>query len=219
MRTTIDTPRARTESAILSGGSGVVRGPHCGGHPPSLGPVAGPAPLDRFVPFPYIRASVVTRLNSARAATTETDNMALPADSFEFELTDFGSARQALDEPPPGVKEAVNLMPGYWEARRRKPVPSDRALTGFAIEWLLSLPSEIRPKAVCDKYPRIVNQMAERWGNHDRMADALMKLLDDDERGNRQGFPEDVAVELRCLLEHVVQQAATGHGTSGGGAR
>lgn len=134
--------------------------------------------------------------------------MATTPDSFDFELTDFDEARQALEEPPAGVREMANLTPGYWEARRRKILPSDKALTGAAIDWLISLPSEIRPKALCDRFPRIVNQLALWWDDRTLATDALKHLLSD-ERGGRKGFAQEVADELNRLLDHAMEPQAS----------
>ncbi len=133
--------------------------------------------------------------------------MGKPPDSFDFELTDFDQARQALDELPPGVGEVACKEPGYWEARRRKSLPSDRALTGAAIDWLLALPGDVRPRLICDKFPRIVNQIATYWNDRAQAADALKYLLVD-ERGGRRGFGAEVEAELQRLLQHALQQPA-----------
>ena len=134
-----------------------------------------------------------------------------PSDSFEFELTDFDQARRALDELPPGVGGIARLTPGYWEGRRRKTVSSDMALTGFAIGWLLALPGDVRPKLMCDKFPRIVNQIAECWHDRARTASGLRNLLAD-ERGGRRGFGVEVETELARLLQHALAQPAAGLG-------
>lgn len=144
--------------------------------------------------------------------TMET-SMNKPPDSFEFELTDFDQARQALDELPPGVGEVACLAPGYWEGRRRKTVPSDRALTGFAIDWLIALPGDVRPKVLCDKFPRLVNQIAACWSERMHAVDALKNLLTDD-RGGRRGFGAEVEVELQRLLQHALDPAADRAGNS-----
>lgn len=130
-----------------------------------------------------------------------------PPESFDFELTDIDDARRSMEELPPGVREMANHTPGFWESRRRRPLPTDRALTGAAIEWLLSLRAEVRPRVLCDTFPRIVNLIAERWGDHARTVEALQRLLNDD-RGGRQGFVPEVEAELYRLLEHAVEQSA-----------
>jgi len=141
-----------------------------------------------------------------------------PPDSFEFELTDFDDARRALEELPPGVGGTASLAPGYWEGRRRKTAPGDMALKGFAIEWLLALPGDVRPKLMCDRFPRIVNQIAECWPDRAQTATGLRNLLAD-ERGGRRGFGVEVQAEIARLLQHALAQAAGGLGNPAGPVR
>jgi hypothetical protein len=129
-----------------------------------------------------------------------------PPGSIDFELTDFDRARQALDELPPGVREVAHLAPGYWEQRRRKAQPSDRALTGMAIDWVIALPAAVRPRTLCEQFPRIANRIAESWNEHANTAEALGRLLVD-ERGGRHGLPGPVQQEIRQLREYALQLA------------
>jgi hypothetical protein len=126
---------------------------------------------------------------------------------IDFELADLHDARQVLDGVPPGIREMGLIIPrAYWEQRRRRLVPSDRALTGTAIDWVVALPAEVRPLALCDKFPCLANQIAESWCDHARTAQALGRLLLD-ERGGRQGFPSDVQREICMLHEHAQKLA------------
>jgi len=120
------------------------------------------------------------------------------ADAIEFEIIDFAAAREALDELPTGVAKVPTLVPGYWEPRRRKLLPRDRALTGPTIDWLLALSSALRPHALCEHYPRVANALAQAWPRADGRAQMLDALLAD-ERGGRQGFPPDVRREIESL--------------------
>lgn len=121
-----------------------------------------------------------------------------PPGTIEFELTDFSEARQALDELPPGVGQVDRLSPGYWEERRRKPLPTDRALTGRAIDWLMALPPQVRPRELCEQFPRIANALAEAWADPRTRDESLQRLLDDGREG-RRGFPADVQREIERL--------------------
>lgn len=119
-------------------------------------------------------------------------------DALEFELTDFATAREALDELPSGIGRSPTLTPGYWEQRRRKLLPRDRALAGPTIDWLLSLPPAQRPRALCERYPRLANAIAEVWALPDARAQLLNALLAD-ERGGRRGFALEVRREIEAL--------------------
>lgn len=122
-------------------------------------------------------------------------------DSLDFEETDFEQARAALEEPPAGVKALKRLDPTEWLKRRRSPEASDRLLTPRAETWLDRLPRTVRPMGLARNYPRIANQLAERWDDVDGCIDLLNELLVD-KRGTRRGFPSPVALELVALRDH-----------------
>ena len=121
--------------------------------------------------------------------------------AIEFELADFDEAREALDALPPGVAEVRRLSPGYWEQRRRQVMPTDRALTGVSLEWLTRLPPKVRPGRAAERYPRVVNQIAQTWASGAQCTATFDDLLVD-HRGGRHGFPYDVEVELKGLREY-----------------
>jgi len=122
--------------------------------------------------------------------------------SIDFEITDFDSARQALDELPPGIEEVKHLQPGYWEQQRRKPTPIDRALTGAAMDWVIGLPPALRPHATCEHFPRVVNAIASAWADPAHSLLVLDHMIND-HRGGRRGFPAAVQQELAALVTHV----------------
>jgi hypothetical protein len=124
-----------------------------------------------------------------------------PPGSIDFEITDLSDARQAMEELPAGLREREQLEPGYWDQRRRKPTPADRALTGAALDWLIKLPPEVRPKALCEQFPRVANVIAEAWGDG-TAGDRLFERLLTDDRGGRRGFPSEIEHELRRLVDH-----------------
>ena len=131
----------------------------------------------------------------------------LPPGTIEFEPTDFGEARRALDELPAGIAEVQRLRTGDWESQRRKPLPTDRALTGAAMDWVIGLPQTLRPKATCEQFPRVVNLLAESWADPRYSLQVLDHMIND-YRGGRRGFPASVLAELNALHEH--QRRRTG---------
>jgi hypothetical protein len=131
-----------------------------------------------------------------------------PFGAIEFELTDIDTARRAHDTLPEGVDKLPELALNYWEQRRRKPVPTDRALQGATIDWLLKLPLSLRPRELCDRYPRAANALATAWHGSER--DAVLDDLLCDRRGRRRGFPPEVRSELEAL-----RYAAANPSTSG----
>jgi hypothetical protein len=124
-----------------------------------------------------------------------------PPGSIEFEVTDFDDARRALDELPAGVEQVQTLFSGSWADRRRKPLPTDRALTGVAMDWVVSLPTQLRPHATCEQFPRVVNAIADSWVDVAFSIQVLDHMIND-YRGGRRGFPPAVKQELEVLFEH-----------------
>jgi hypothetical protein len=124
-----------------------------------------------------------------------------PSGLIEFEFTDVNDARKEAEKPA-AVVALAKLLPGYWEEQRRPLSPSDRALTGKAIDWLLALPEAKRPKALCEQFPRIANLLAEHWGDRLNTQLELMRLLAD-ERGGRKGFSLQIEQEIGRLAAHV----------------
>jgi hypothetical protein len=118
-------------------------------------------------------------------------------DSLPFEITDLASARAALDELPAGVGRLGPRAPD-WSARRRKLGPSDRALQGSTIDWMLALPPSLRPKELCERFPRVANGLAAVWHDPVRRHAMLADLLED-RRGKRAGFPPRVRAEIEAL--------------------
>jgi len=124
-----------------------------------------------------------------------------PSGLIEFEITNVADARKEAEKPA-AIVALEKLLPGYWEEQRRPPSPSDRALTGKAMDWLMALPANARPKALSEQYPRIVNHLVEHCGDLACMQLALMRLLAD-ERGGRKGFSLQIEQEIGRLAVHV----------------
>ena len=124
-----------------------------------------------------------------------------PPDSIDFEITDFDVARRALDELPAGVAAVQRLKGGQWDAQRRKPLPTDRALTGEAMDWVMALPAALRPYSACEQFPRVVNAVAASW-NDIAFSLRVIDHMVNDYRGGRRGFPLAVQKELHALYVH-----------------
>ena len=89
-------------------------------------------------------------------------------------------------------------MPGYWQKNRRLPLPSDRALTGRAMDWSTQLPENVRPLVTAERYPRILNALADAWSDSNERTQIFDHLLND-RRTGRRGFPIDVEREISAL--------------------
>ena len=130
-----------------------------------------------------------------------------PPGSIDFELTDFDDARQAMNELPAGVAEVQHMRPKFWEDQRRKSTPTDRALTGSAIDWIIGLPPGLRPHLTCEQFPRVINAIAGSWSDVAYSLQVLDHMIRD-YRGGRRGFPTSVQRELAALHAH--QSARSG---------
>lgn len=132
--------------------------------------------------------------------TNQSDSKGQDLDALEFETVDLADAQKALDDLPPGIETVHTLVPGYWEARRRKPEVSDRALTGAALDWIIALPQSLRPAATAQAFPRIVNAIADAWSDPTACRELFDGLLHD-KRPGRRGFPGQVRRELLALWD------------------
>lgn len=124
-----------------------------------------------------------------------------PSQPLDFDLTDISDARHALDELPPGITAVQAQQPGFWESRRRRAVPTDRALAGATMEWVVNLPPPLRPQQLCERYPRVANQLAAAWLDDESAASCFESLLNS-RRLFRKGFPPEVAEEIVRLRDY-----------------
>jgi len=75
---------------------------------------------------------------------------------------------------------------------------SDNVLLNTTLTWMARLPKDMRPMVLARCYPRIANNIADTWRRVARCEEYLDTLVVD-RRGNRTGFPPDVALELNNL--------------------
>lgn len=124
-----------------------------------------------------------------------------PPDGIDFEITDFDTARGALEEPPAGVKALRRSEPD-WRERRRAADPRDLQLRAITLDWMRSIDPPLRPRQLLARFPRISNQIAEAWADPRSCLHLLGSLLMD-QRGGRRGFPLGIAAELTALQDHL----------------
>lgn len=123
------------------------------------------------------------------------------AEGFEFELTDIHEARRVLDAESVAQFDVATVgRPEQWKRLRRGKLPTDRALTGRAIMWLMALQPTLRPQILSLQFPRIVNALAEVWDEPKGCQAAFDGLLCDGRKG-RKGFPGEVHDELSALRD------------------
>jgi hypothetical protein len=86
------------------------------------------------------------------------------------------------------------------KARRADTGPK-RQLDQRAKVIVKALPKSMRPLHTCHDFPHIINLIASSWHEPKLFVKTLDELLMDD-RGDRQGFPFQIIVELTELREH-----------------
>jgi membrane-associated phospholipid phosphatase len=118
------------------------------------------------------------------------------SESIDFEAVSLDSARAVLDELPDDI--AAQLDAKYWTKVRRAPLATDRALTEATLAWVSELPEALRPLLTCERYPRVVNAIANSWNDPQTRLMTLDHLVNDRRRG-RRGFPLDTAAEISAL--------------------
>jgi hypothetical protein len=99
---------------------------------------------------------------------------------------------------PPGRSNATQQGANHGFRRKASPanVPLPRTL-----KWVESLPPDVKPTALLRHYARIANVLAAAWDDS-RAVNSYMDCLFRDDRGDRKGFPPDVARELQMLREY-----------------
>ncbi|RCW75603.1 hypothetical protein [Pseudorhodoferax soli] len=74
----------------------------------------------------------------------------------------------------------------------------DDSLQRLTMAWMKALPESVRPHQCARRHPRVLNNIAALWGLPLRCLDYLDELQAD-QRGHRQGFGHEIALELRRL--------------------
>ncbi|MDB5763974.1 MAG: hypothetical protein JWQ21_2969 [Herminiimonas sp.] len=113
--------------------------------------------------------------------------------------SNYSDKKKLPEQAKPGSSDGVSFE--NFAALRYPPNPKPVALSALAIDWILYLPSAVRPNALGKQYPRIANALAEAW-NYPEKFEARLEELTCDNRGDRQGFPDEVAIELANLKKY-----------------
>ena len=117
-------------------------------------------------------------------------------DAIPFEKVTVGEAK-AITAPEPAAPKPSQKN---WKHRRVQERPLDQSGPDIKLlhPWIAQLPAEVRPKSLIIQYPRIANRLAELW-RHPIACEKYLNELMIDGRGDRQGFPSEVAQELAAL--------------------
>ena len=116
--------------------------------------------------------------------------------SLEFEKVSIADLQQELGSQRNRVDDRARV------ARR---APQSRVvLLDTTTLWMAELPQAVRPVNLARKFPRIANSIAELWRRVARCEEYLDTLVVD-LRGDRTGFPPDVAQELTALRNYFAE--------------
>jgi hypothetical protein len=113
--------------------------------------------------------------------------------SLEFERISIADMRAEEDAQQRKKNETRHAE---QRAERASAVLSDETS-----RWLTGLPADVRPLHLARRFPRIVNSIAEVWRRVAR-CDEYLDTVVVDMRGDRSGFPLEVARELTALRNH-----------------
>ncbi|AMP11385.1 hypothetical protein CAter282_3702 [Collimonas arenae] len=120
--------------------------------------------------------------------------------ALPFEKVSIIEAKSVLD----GVDAMPKSEVKRWEFFRRQEDRRDQDLRELTYQWFAKLPATEKPWELARYFPRITNDLAERWEKPAACMRFLEQLLLDN-RGGRQGFPVNVAREIMALQRYFNQ--------------
>lgn len=107
------------------------------------------------------------------------------------------STAQAAPVKAPSANET-----NRWKQLRKADTLQNRQVADEAMAWLERLPSTHRPTETCQRYPHVVNGLAQRWRDPPALTEYFEELLNTNRGGARRqraGFPAPVKAELEKL--------------------
>ena len=124
--------------------------------------------------------------------------------SIEFQKISIADARREIDGEPKQSDEQL------WRCLRAH--EENNVLLNTTLTWMAGLPKDVRPTALARRFPRIANSIAESWRRVARCEEYFDTLVVDS-RGNRKGFPPEVAQELTNLRGFYAELHPDKHGS------
>jgi hypothetical protein len=106
-----------------------------------------------------------------------------------------------LPTEPVSAHLASHVPASVEAVKRRQNTTVVNRLLSSTIDWLASLPPNVRPLALATKFPRVANRIAHEWQEPSSCRRDFDELVYD-KRGTRRGFPPDVYVELLALRDY-----------------
>ena len=126
--------------------------------------------------------------------------------SIEFKKIPVADARREIEGEPQQVGERS------WPRKDQRKQENNNVLLNTTLTWMARLPKDVRPMMLAGSYPRIANSIAESWRRVARCEEYFDTLVVDS-RGNRKGFPPEVAQELTNLRSFYAELHPDNHGS------
>ena len=135
----------------------------------------------------------------SRIHVTEGDGLSIyrKFEAMRLPSSDVYARTGPVAKPPAA---SVGSPQASKQEHHRKAVPASVPLPR-TLKWVEGLPSSVKPTALLRHYARIANVLAAAWDDP-KAVSSYMDCLFRDERGDRKGFPADVALELTALREY-----------------
>jgi hypothetical protein len=125
-----------------------------------------------------------------------------PSGRLEFEHVELESEKvhPAGASPIDRTIDHDPLSINFGRKKDHKPAAAERMLAGPTIDWLVAFPAELRPKALCERYPHVANRLAQGWTHVARSRVAVQQLAEDARWGS-VGYAGQVQLELQRLFD------------------
>lgn len=125
-----------------------------------------------------------------------------PSAFIEFEpMKPETSAGQAT-KPAEDEMDKDPMSISFGRRKDHKPTASERMLAGSTIDWLIAFPLDLRPKALCERFPHLANRIATEWPDAERASRSLAALANDVRWGS-PGYPAQVQAELQRMAKQI----------------
>jgi hypothetical protein len=112
------------------------------------------------------------------------------------------------------MKIAMSLAGDAQGMQVDKALSEETALLPSTFRWLAMLPKGVRPMTLGQQFPRIANKLAILWEEPAVCRKFLTSFMLDD-RGDRDGFPPEVIMELSTLEAYIDTGAVPARPTLG----
>jgi hypothetical protein len=125
-----------------------------------------------------------------------------PSAFIEFEPVIPEAKTEQAGKPVDDQMDADPLSITFGRRKDYKPTAADRMLAGATIDWLIALPVDVRPKALCERFPHVANRIASEWSRAAQATQSLTTLAADARWGST-GYPAQVQAELVRMTKQI----------------